>query len=1836
MAVTRLFDYNTSFGLLRTNPKLTGNVKITLDSSGEVWLNSMNASPTLSDQRYKKFRITGDDSYANDLFRFFSDGSLGNEIIFQVGKFTDGDKKTVEDFEYQYDFFYGSGASVLIDGNYKENFSYFQPLWIKNELPEFFVVFKVPGPLDYSYAANQTYIEDLVTYKVIQNTESTESFTVSYGKDSFGEPVIFGNDNVFIGNSLYSSYDIKSGSGMVVELNELKNLDNVKNISDVFNSKILPNSSVVSTFDLREGSKIGNYIRSIINNNNFKKAPIDFSLQQNTYTYFNGVDVKNGVFGKQGEILYDYLIDSSSSIQSDFEDYITSGFERNGIISSNILNLEFLFNDNDSDLYSINRYYGFYVSRNDLGEFKLNGNYFYKFKDMDGNLNEPKPSRDSIGYYYNNINSQQSSTGGVRLFYEGASGWIPGSYDVNVNDPQKLYYITDKHDNLYSLKRVDGFDTSTSTWSDLTSGDSKYGPYSEVGFGITGNSGLSTGSVVISNKSINLLNFSGIDNDTTTPYYGILPNSNGNSNITIEFNKLFTSDYEIVFKVYWPNGTYKENAGRYDLIISGEFGGSLPGWNKGSSYNIGTEHFFNGIQGDTSDIAASFSECVLSIDDNLLDCIQNANSSIIKVKSSGYRANSEFRISIFDDYDIFTLAYKDLWNESSAYSIGDIVYYNGKYYEALSIITVPTATVLNLSPDIDNTDWSEYNTFSNSGYVKLAGSDASSITGAIPFSGGTDYSKCRVAFDIKNIDKIKAGDWIEVEGGTGITGGVSMIESISRYVDSPISNNGSIIGFNGFNEFLVANLSEQRAVINLGSDSMFRSGNMTKLYSGVFSFFDVKDFDFDFLSSLYGITPSAEYHRYFELLPAIAGQIKEYVKYFVRKGTIRVDIGLVSERDITEGNAFIGSSVNYFSDISSSAGVKPVVLPAIFTKIGWVDETYAYADPIRSEENLDSFEGFYGIQSIADDQNIPQTYNKSGIFEYGKINNEYLYLEEPYTQERANRSKIVPYINKWGYLGGSDSRGNPYRLNVSAAFSPTNFSPSFQKELPDPRYLTHEWMLLEGVPRDFPVDMIAEQKGYLPSKVDLDKIQSADPNDSLYFSSFFTASPEDYQSPYNISTNLTKELFTPLVFNPISGFYETVFRGVRVVLKRRSNVLSPSNIDKYVSNYRGFEDYKFAAVLRVIPEDSSIIQSPVSYEFIENMEQKSVLFICKIVIKDYRAFELGYTGGTGGDPQIDYTLLYSLRDKKISSNIGATGSGESLYAIDDIKLSSALDLSIASGSSVTTTTNPGFIYINPNIEYDTDLREEINLFYPVGGTGSISLTGNGSFIVPRISNATYPWPIGRSKNFASFGPIGANYTFSITFSLPPTTIPLGTQSTYANIPVFQLGGGEGYFNFIIRRISLAEISSRVNTENAYIKYTTYYWDSDTSSTKSRSDNFQIYMEQPTAIRRETGLKPIQDYSGPQTLGQNQPTGYRIQNGGSSYGADILRYNGGYEPIFKKIIKFKNDKNDSIIGYPLADLKYRNCTFAPEKKGFGYIKNLNFSKVSISNNILQASDKLPLGPVYPLVNESPITQKDLSIFSSTWDPGFYDMYESSTDRISVAGTRTMKEQKSFFMSKMMQTPYSISTYTFISLEVSRNSGSNDVSAINSSAKSAIGEIQNITGSTSNSGIGQLGTIYSTTDLQTFDEDIFPDVEVFWQKNDRTNKLTGTIRLDRILRRYLLNSGINKVFVDNMVSEFGVGDPDSINDDIKTYIDRNVSPIYKGISFELFVKKTGTALAQNELLLRGDLINPDRIKYAYYAEKNYKLTKRSSLEYTFEFSMEVGKFYSTTFNFRMEKI
>ena len=52
--MAKVFTNKSSYSLLKTNPKLTGNLKLVVDCNGGIYIESIDASPQLTRNKYKK------------------------------------------------------------------------------------------------------------------------------------------------------------------------------------------------------------------------------------------------------------------------------------------------------------------------------------------------------------------------------------------------------------------------------------------------------------------------------------------------------------------------------------------------------------------------------------------------------------------------------------------------------------------------------------------------------------------------------------------------------------------------------------------------------------------------------------------------------------------------------------------------------------------------------------------------------------------------------------------------------------------------------------------------------------------------------------------------------------------------------------------------------------------------------------------------------------------------------------------------------------------------------------------------------------------------------------------------------------------------------------------------------------------------------------------------------------------------------------------------------------------------------------------------------------------------------------------------------------------------------------------------------------------------------------------------------------------------------------------------------------------------------------------------------------------------------------------------------
>jgi hypothetical protein len=139
---------NVSKPLLRTNPKLSTNVKLVVDSQDNIYLDSFNANQNLADSKYKRYELSEDSNYAYDLARYYSNTNTPIDSTFDVLReysdlsVHDQYRKQLEE-EYQY------GTKLNASKLYDEEYRLLAPIWLDLNVPKKFVIYRVndPGPV---------------------------------------------------------------------------------------------------------------------------------------------------------------------------------------------------------------------------------------------------------------------------------------------------------------------------------------------------------------------------------------------------------------------------------------------------------------------------------------------------------------------------------------------------------------------------------------------------------------------------------------------------------------------------------------------------------------------------------------------------------------------------------------------------------------------------------------------------------------------------------------------------------------------------------------------------------------------------------------------------------------------------------------------------------------------------------------------------------------------------------------------------------------------------------------------------------------------------------------------------------------------------------------------------------------------------------------------------------------------------------------------------------------------------------------------------------------------------------------------------------------------------------------------------------------------------------------------------------------------------------------------------------------------------------------------------------------------------------------------------------
>jgi hypothetical protein len=287
METTFKYDKAQTKALLRTNPKLTGNIKIVIDEKGEVYLDTFNVDENTSSIKYKKRKVNENEYLPYDIKKHFS--SLPKASMYKVKEHTFN--SATNDPSEQYNMFYSAGCESEVSSLYNETKKYLAPIKLGNDIPDYFVIFAID--------------------------EYTDNFDFN-------------------------------------------------NIEEYFN-----NSRIVKAFSLKTDSKIGSYLRRYKNDNNYSDFGLKVVFDDYEISKWKGIDYNVGVITNKGEYLYNYIKDQTINL-FDFEKHITEGYERHGLLHPNILNLEFLFDDNEAPLNKVVSYFGFYVDENLITKLNLN------------------------------------------------------------------------------------------------------------------------------------------------------------------------------------------------------------------------------------------------------------------------------------------------------------------------------------------------------------------------------------------------------------------------------------------------------------------------------------------------------------------------------------------------------------------------------------------------------------------------------------------------------------------------------------------------------------------------------------------------------------------------------------------------------------------------------------------------------------------------------------------------------------------------------------------------------------------------------------------------------------------------------------------------------------------------------------------------------------------------------------------------------------------------------------------------------------------------------------------------------------------------------------------------------------------------------------------------------------------------------------------------------------------------------------------------------------------------------------------------------------------------
>tara|TARA_R110001592_G_scaffold120545_3_gene324995 strand:- start:68261 stop:72856 length:4596 start_codon:yes stop_codon:yes gene_type:complete len=1371
--VEKLLD-KTSYGLVRTNPKLTGNVKV-VSNGTDIYLESFSANERLSSSAFKSFKVDENSTYDKDVFNFFQNGKFPKDLAYEVfQEFTD--ISVLNSYGNQFEMFYSSGTRSISSESYSEDLGMLAPIWLDDIMPKYFVIFRLDDPA------------------AINNLNATSP----------------------------------NASGGIAQT------------SIKFKEHVLENCTAIKTFDLRESAPLGKYIRNYKNQESFPIAPLTTTWRRDEPFLWNGISYKSGGFASSGNFVYDDIVAKDTTIiQNEF--FFTQGFERNGILCANLLNLEFLFTDENAPDYSINRYFGLYVNEVEEGKFDISGDGFYR------NLEKTQfPKITSINQISEKLNKplELTNQNGILIYIDPTRTTTTTALPTpqRVDEVESIFYVKDKTDTFHTVKK-----------------GSRWG----------------VDQLRLFDKKIDISVLTGFKKPDTFTTATVLKEK-GKS----------TAFIKVLGEI--PDGA------KITFFDGSDETGEIAA-NKLLTNGPGTNHFqFFNPTGTPDEIAISITNAIragISESKRFFNPTYNKDTVYLQSRFGGDRFNR--------------LSFKLNWDE----------------YPDLNTQTYPETSETTLQQN---------------------------------FVGGNNFKNSLLKVPIGTQERFIKDNFVQTKGG------YATINDWVPYLEEPIYNSvGAIIGYTSVDNFVIITLNDNQ--IKTTKNGQVALYSDYKPSFGRFSIFPVRDFDFDFYSTMYS------------------------------------DLGeLVFEK-------------TYYNQAT------PNTEPPTYTGVS--------SNPdIREFYTNGSFVELIGLlRGVSEDST-----NTDKV-----INSEYDRLEENYLKQQAVASRVIPYINKWGYMNdGKNVRNLPYKLNLSESFGRNNLAPSKWTLGQNPEGFTHEWYYLCEFPSYFSQDAIKSSWSYIDTSPE-DTIENNPLTSAVYTPGTFQRIDKNLFDEYFIADKfITSGIGITLIdrqlrYSRFNGgdsenFSETFLRGVRVIAKPKALGSQKANFNARKLNYvrnGNFNDYKFSAML--IPNNSGKPETQI--KFIKNEKWKTVTMLIFVTIDDSCL--------VGSTHKIDRTSLYSIQSNFLSNSacapiLNAAGN----YEYNNGNMDGAISFTSTDwDSNLSSYRVVGIPDINGN---------------PTVFTRDIQIRPDGNYTPIIINEGSDVYKISDISRILSNDRLLAKTVTKngSAINLPkanPTTIAL-KEAEYKTE-----GGGFNQFSSRLGEVGFASIFKNVNQGNPDVVYETIKEDGDRvlNANGSLAQTFSIELRSQDDILKSVYVGALPDQDKPTSFNLTDVIGYNLSIQTRPRLTPICRHSGNYEPISTPIFKYRDPYLDVDFSQVITDenyklkvlelCRYKNTQFHSSDLTFGILNNLFFHKVNQEDpsTILELSADSAFLSLYPLINEVGISSKDYYTFSSNWEPSYFTKSIDKTAISDVTGTRSMKEKKSFFGSKYLKVPQEIILESF---------------------------------------------------------------------------------------------------------------------------------------------------------------------------------------------------------------